>query len=479
MTKTPLDESLDQIAATLKPYLEEHMPAELARIRGEHRTATVSVTITEDDALIKGLAPLDWTEVLSGERPPPDWLCEPILEAGKQAALFAEAKAGKSLLVLEICCGIAAGRAVLGNPAREPRAVVVCDMENGLTDIAERVTSLGYAPEELTRLHYYSFPSLDWLNTAKGGQQVAALAARHDAALVVVDTLSRVVDGDENDAETYHAFYRYTGLPLKARGIALIRLDHAGKDASRGMRGSSAKTSDVDAVWALTAEDNELTLTRTHTRNAHGADRLVLTRSDDPLRHEPLTGAVSDPVTTAEARLDLCRYDEDGSIRGAHKALVDAGYPTRKEHAEDAQRRRKLRAEVREVGEMFPTYQPERAAEQAPEASPEAGGRSENENTFQGVPEQSGDGGGRHASGAVKPQVNATIEASPDAGGRSGDTPSTVKGYVPSPNSASPGRGTQEGTTSQTGVLRFVDERPLEVESVADAIARAASGYDG
>ena len=49
--------------------------------------------------------------------------------------------------------------------------------------------------------------------------------------------------------------YRNTLAPLKQRGIAVLRLDHQGKDGSSGQRGSSAKDGDVDTIWRLKFQD--------------------------------------------------------------------------------------------------------------------------------------------------------------------------------------------------------------------------------
>jgi hypothetical protein len=59
---------------------------------------------------------------------------------------------------------------------------------------------------------------------------------------VVIDTVSRAIDGEENSNDTW----------LNQLGIAMIRLDHSGKDETKGMRGGSAKSGDVDAVWLST-----------------------------------------------------------------------------------------------------------------------------------------------------------------------------------------------------------------------------------
>ena len=81
-----------------------------------------------------------------------------------------------------------------------------------------------------------------------------ATAERDD--LVVIDTLSRVTEGPENDSDTYRNLYRHTWLPLKRAGIAAVRLDHTGHEGTRA-RGSSAKGDDVDVVWLLKPTDKD------------------------------------------------------------------------------------------------------------------------------------------------------------------------------------------------------------------------------
>ena len=86
--------------------------------------------------------------------------------------------------------------------------------------------------------HYsqlYPWPPFD---IAAGGDELVNLAIEVEAQLVVIDTLIRSVSGEENSANTINDFYRYTAKPLKAAGIALLRIDHAGKDLTRGQRGT-------------------------------------------------------------------------------------------------------------------------------------------------------------------------------------------------------------------------------------------------
>ena len=105
---------------------------------------------------------------------------------------------------------------------------------------------------DLDRLVLLSFPTLGWLDTATGGAELLAAAVTYQAEVVIIDTVSRAVRGEENENDTWLNFYRHTGLALKQHQIACMRLDHAGKDVTKGQRGGSAKSGDVDAVWQMT-----------------------------------------------------------------------------------------------------------------------------------------------------------------------------------------------------------------------------------
>jgi hypothetical protein len=295
----------------------------------------------------------DWSRVFTEVDPDPEWLIEPLVERGRQVAFFSEAKAGKSLVWLEIAAGLVRGLPVLGNPPRKPITVVYIDQENTKRDVVERLTKMGHDGTGLERLLYYSFPDLSYLDTETGGRELYAVARVADADLVILDTLSRVVEGDENENDTYHNFYKYTGVRLKADGIALVRLDHSGKDKAKGMRGASSKYSDVDEVWQLTADDHGIvTLNRTHSRAHHGSSRLVLTREEAPtLRHAAEGTAVTDiglPPTDDEVMvwLDLQGISPTLGLNAAYQAVKgsnDRGYTARQ--IRDAQRKRKAQIE--------------------------------------------------------------------------------------------------------------------------------------
>lgn len=272
--------------------------------------------------------PIDWATFWERDSSP-SWLVEPFIPTGRHVVLYAPAKEGKSLLALEVAAGAASGKAVLGNPACEPLRVVYLDFEMTEDDLQERLSDMGYGEDsDLGNLFYYSLPDLPPLDTAEGGKVAEAIVRRHDAQLIVIDTMGRVIEGEENSADTYRAFDRYTSLRMKMLGVAVLRLDHAGKDASRGQRGSSGKIDYADIIWLLRfdKETGAATLKATHKRIGWVPDLLSLSRVDEPsLTHLMDVGQGYLPGTHEAARdLDELGAPVDITVRAALDLLKQA-----------------------------------------------------------------------------------------------------------------------------------------------------------
>lgn len=295
----------------------------------------------DPDALLERaqrFEPVDWKVAWTQQPEAVEWIVEPLVERGRAVAFYSEAKAGKSLLWREICARLAAGQTCFVEKPKtvDPMNVVYIDLENNLVDIVEDLMAMGFEAEQLVdHWFYYSFPEIGYLDTKAGGLNVLALALRHNADLVIIDTLARVVEGDEQDNNTYAAFYRNTGVLLKSRGIAYVRLDHEGKDLSKGMRGASSKRDDVDEVWRLSTEENTLSLKRTYCRKPHADDNLQLLRRKKPrLFHDADLETIDELMETPEqhelrmVREVLTKMHQLGISRRKSKAEVKKAFKT-------------------------------------------------------------------------------------------------------------------------------------------------------
>ena len=200
-------------------------------------------------------------------------------------------------------------------------------------DLQERLHSLGYDQRDPTldqHLYYYQLSPWPPLDTPAGGQRLLKEALSVNAQLVVIDTLIRTVSGEENSADMIKDFNRYTGTPLKAAGIALLRIDHAGKDLTRGQRGTSAKRDDVDVVWLLKPATGNLpgktmlTLKREAARVDWIQEDIHITRNEGP----PLAHTIPTVLELTSADIAIVHYLQDQGLwrhnvttRNAREAL--------------------------------------------------------------------------------------------------------------------------------------------------------------
>ena len=295
---------------------------------------------------------LDW-HALWADDSEEEWILEPLLPARRLVALYSAPKVGKSLLMLEIGVGISLGALTLGSQVPRPYSVLYVDFENDPKgDVRSRLQAMGYGPDDLGNLHYLSFPTLAALDSPAGAEQLLAAIDAYGAEVVVVDTVSRAVKGEENENDTWLSFYRNTGLALKQAKVALIRLDHSGKDESKGQRGGSAKSGDVDAIWRMSkVNESVFTLDCEAARIPIAEKTLTLHRKTTPrLRHvvdaAGAAAAFTARLETCIAWLDGNEIPDSASNREVRDALKRGGQSYGKTITEEAVRRRKERLQA-------------------------------------------------------------------------------------------------------------------------------------
>jgi AAA domain len=285
--------------------------------------------VTVDEVVDVGLQPINWSDL--DLVAPADPVIPGLLNAGESGSLVAQAGAGKSLLMLDIAVALALGESVLGSAARDPITVMYIDMENPRVELADRLRRMGHAPTELAGhpLLYFSFPDLPPLDTAWGGCMLEGEAEKCEPQLIVLDTISRLVEGKEDSADTWRNLYNHTMVPLRRQGRTVLRLDHQGHDSSKGARGSSAKRDDVDVAWIMKRTGNEVTLIRDKGRGLGHPDKIMLRRHAAPMRHLPvINGGKDGECIEALERLDI---PLDSSRDAAASVLRANGYSFRNE----------------------------------------------------------------------------------------------------------------------------------------------------
>jgi len=284
---------------------------------------------------------IDWDEAFALDFSHMDWLPGRFMERGQQITIVGDGKVGKSLFTLDWVYRAVTGRPFIGDEPRSPVKVLYFDRENSLRDVVTRAQAFGATPCELRgHLAYRQFPrfsgALD--QSSQAAREFLGIVDEVQPDIVILDTASRFIGGKENDSDTWLQLYQLIHAPLKARGVGCARLDHFGKDADRGSRGSSAKTQDVDHVWEMRRVDERrqvlggvervattIQLRRTHTRSGLGEDEFTVVR-----RGEKHSGGMWIPGRTGHELadsgvLETIRAEVDRIVDGLLAASVPPG----------------------------------------------------------------------------------------------------------------------------------------------------------
>jgi len=254
-----------------------------------------------------------------------EWLVEDFWPLGRQLHIHAPRKSRKSLVMLWIAVQLARGRdPFTGRPIPRMK-VIYLDYEMTEDDVDTRLQDMDVEPGEITGyLTYYLFPMLKPLDTREGGENLMRLVERDEAVAVVLDTVTRIVAGEENNNDTFRDLYTYTIGPLKAVGISTARLDHEGHEGGRS-RGASAKADDVDIVWQIKPTDDGVQLNRKATRVATVPEKLDLKQGDNPLRFERSAPSWPAGTATKAKELDAVGVPLDASRNKARELLKANG----------------------------------------------------------------------------------------------------------------------------------------------------------
>lgn len=268
----------------------------------------------------------DW-HALWADESVEEWLHQPLVGRARSVVIYSPPKVGKSLLALELAVSLVTGVTWLDSTPPRRLRVLLLDFENSpRDDLRVRLRAMGVRPDDLAELVLLSFPAMAGLDTVRGSQELLAIVELWQPDLVMVDTVSRVIQGEENSNDTWLQIYRLVGLPLKALGIAVLRLDHSGKDEAKGMRGGSAKYGDVDAVWRLSevVRDKRYRLECTQSRMAiaQGQRVLDLERRAEPLQHVLLGQRDLSPYDAKVAEA-VGMADSEGLPNGASSGDVE------------------------------------------------------------------------------------------------------------------------------------------------------------
>jgi len=206
------------------------------------------------------LSILSANDILTTDWPEPVWVIPNLLPAGL-AILAGKAKVGKSWLALQIAQAVAAGGMALGECVQQGSTLYLA-LEDPPARLKKRMTTQNWPsllPADFMPLGKFVDGIGDLRNG--GGERLARQIELRSYRLVVIDTLSRALSGDQSDVAEMTVALTPLQEMAHTLNCTVLMIDHHRKgffgteaDAINDILGSTAKGAMADCVWGLYRE---------------------------------------------------------------------------------------------------------------------------------------------------------------------------------------------------------------------------------
>ena len=188
------------------------------------------------------------------------WLVENIIEQDSLNLLFGEPASGKSLFALDWAFCMATGMDWHGHRTKQVDVVIIAG--EGFAGLARRLKALECkyncnSPDRLF-ISQKSAQLLDANNAKWIAESIKAICS--NPGLVIIDTLHRNMDGDENSSQDIGKFISNLDVFMKPLGAAVLVVHHSGHGQKDRSRGSSAIRAAMDGEFSATKSNKSITL---------------------------------------------------------------------------------------------------------------------------------------------------------------------------------------------------------------------------
>ncbi len=257
-----------------------------------------------------------------------DYLVKGVLDREAMSVVYGPSNSGKTFFALDMAFHVATGAEWRGR-RMQPGGVLYLAAEGG-RGIINRVVALRQetgicdVPMAIRRA------GLDLLKSTADLQEIVDLAAEVSAraplALIVIDTLSRVMaGGDENGAQDMTAFIKNIDKVREITGAHIMIVHHTGKDAARGARGHSSLRAATDTEIEVQEEDGNRAAQVQKQRDNPGGEMFGFTLKGVELGTDQDGDAITSCVLeNADAEEFIAKKTLRKGIGGNQKIVADS-----------------------------------------------------------------------------------------------------------------------------------------------------------
>ena len=225
---------------------------------------------------------------------------EPIIKDGilldkTILAVIGPAKTKKTFLCMNFAKAIASGGSFAGFEVSGTNKVMYLCAEGGYFPNRDRIKIIAKDMDEqmLESVIFPQYVNLT-LNNPEDYSLLKDLISEHSPRVLIIDPFIRFHDVDENSSNCISGIFKLFRELIEMYSISIILVHHAGKDPSRGGRGSSVITGEYDSAIYLTkkADCTKLTFDMRHVETP---DNRYISFNSETLTFE-CTDSSSDPV---------------------------------------------------------------------------------------------------------------------------------------------------------------------------------------
>lgn len=283
------------------------------------------VTSTAAAAPIDASSELEWFDDIKPVVASP-YIVKNVLDLGAMSVVYGPSNSGKTFFALDIAYHVA-----IDHRWRAQRVAgggVLYLAAEGGNGIANRIFGLRKANGVVDVPLALRRAGLDLLHPDADTARVIALAEkvarRAPLRLIVIDTLSRVMaGGDENGPVDMTAFIKNVDRIRHATGAHIMIVHHTGKDVAKGARGHSSLRAATDTEIEVATDETDIRLAKvTKQRDLQGGEEFAF-------KLEPIALGVDqdgDAVTTCVVVPIQERQESDQALPPRHvcRAILTA-----------------------------------------------------------------------------------------------------------------------------------------------------------
>jgi RecA-family ATPase len=230
-------------------------------------TKAIKDCLTNDpDPSLESLLPrLRITEsatIMAKVLPPMSWIVPDYLPAG-MTFISGKPKVGKSWLALQLALSVMTGGKVF-NKDIEPGRVLYLALEDNERRLQDRMKKQNWpCTQSIDIMLYDDFRDQIGSLDSGGGKRLLAYIENNNYRLVIIDTFSRAVQGDQLDKQAMDQSVGPLQQYALRVNIGMVIIDHMPKSTNNSMDpiahlyGSVAKSGVGDTFWALYKEQGK------------------------------------------------------------------------------------------------------------------------------------------------------------------------------------------------------------------------------